>query len=125
MAYGLHSDIDGDLHLHSNDPDSDSWLVEAIWPPSTEFEVCEHTKNWSTYGVTHARNAWYVHLCSTIRITDGAGNTTEHTVHSYPAIRSGDWDWPQPSVCEDRPIKLNRAPWGVRIRRAVRRTRGQ
>lgn len=94
MAYGLHSDIDGDLHLHSNDPESDSWVVEAIWPNSTEYELCEHRRGWASYNVTHARNAWYVHLCSAIRITDAAGNIREHTVHAYPAIRSGYWDRP-------------------------------
>lgn len=95
MAYGLHSCIDGDLHLHSDDQGSDSCVVEGIWPPSTEYELCEWTKNWSTYTVTNARNAWYVHYSSSIRITDGDGNTIEHTLHSYPAIRCGNWDWPQ------------------------------
>lgn len=103
MTYGLHSDIDGDLHLHSNDPNSDSWAVEAIWAPSTGYELCEWTKNWAAYGVPHARNAWYVHDASSIRVTDGDGNTTEHTLHSYPAIRAGNWDWPQHPANEGGP----------------------
>lgn len=62
-----------ELHLHSDEPDSDSWVVEAIWPPSTEYERCDRTRNWSTYGVTDARNAWYVDGALTICITDGGG----------------------------------------------------
>ena len=115
MGYGLHSDIDGDLHLHSDEPGSDLWIVEAVWPPSTEYALCDRTRNWSTYGVTHARNAWYVDGASTIRITDNAGNSMEHTVHPYPSVRAGDWDWARPrrSTRDGGSARLNRARWGV------------
>lgn len=94
MAYGLHSCVDGDLHLHSNDAESDHWIVEAIWPNKTEYEPCEHETNWSTYTVNRARNAWYVNGCSSFRITTMDGRTVEHTIYEYPAIRSGDWTGP-------------------------------
>lgn len=97
MPYGLHSCVDGDLHLHSNDEDSDDWVVEAIWPGKTDYELCRHITNWSTYTVQHARNAWYVDGCSSFRITASDGNSVEHTIHQYPCIRSGNWSWPHGS----------------------------
>lgn len=95
MKYGMHSDIDGDLLLHADDPSTDQWVVQAKWSGDSEFRVCELIKNEYFYGTgSSARNAWFIDGATTIRITDSEGHTTEHAGRAYPVIRSGWFEWP-------------------------------
>lgn len=105
MPYGLHSCVDGDLHLHSEDPGSEHWVVEAIWPGSDDYKVCQLIENWVTYTVTEPQNAWYVDGCSSFRITTSDGRSTEHKLHAYPYIRSGDWNFPSDSAPSPRSLR--------------------
>lgn len=102
MTYRLNTDYDGDLCLHSDDVDSDLWVVEALWPRKDAFEPCDrHPGGYISVTGSSSRNGWYVDGCVKFRITDGAGNSKEHNMHSYPAIRSGEWDWPNTSPKRD------------------------
>ena len=94
MAYGLHSCVDGDLHLHSEDAGSEHWVVEAIWPGSDSYEVRPLIRRWASYNVPDPQNAWYVDGCTSFRITTADGRVIEHALQPYPAIRSGDWSGP-------------------------------
>lgn len=76
----FHSDDDGDLFLHSDDPQSDGWIVEVKHAHSDRWVKPSREKIGFPYLIPHwPRNAWYVDRGSLVRITKADGTTTQQT----------------------------------------------